>query len=180
MAALYHIFLHAVRPPTHKISKAKSGMNGAFFYIAMSETTNVNYIECKKRRLSARLRCWHDACYMAPDMKLIIAYIQPERLNAVKQSLCTREIYKMSVTNALGCGQQGGYIHMYRGATEEVSLHKKMRIAIGVNDDYVEKTIEAIIEGARTGDIGDGKIFVLPMEECVRIRTGERGPNGIG
>ena len=117
---------------------------------------------------------------MAHDMKLIIAYIQPERLNAVKQSLCTREIYKMSVTNALGCGQQGGYIHMYRGATEEVSLHKKMRIAIGVNDDYVEKTIEAIIEGARTGDIGDGKIFVLPMEECVRIRTGERGPNGIG
>ena len=60
------------------------------------------------------------------------------------------------------------------------SLHKKMRVAIGVNDDYVEKTIEAIIEGARTGDIGDGKIFVLPMEECVRIRTGERGPSAIG
>ena len=113
-------------------------------------------------------------------MKLIIAYIQPERLNAVKQALFAREIYKMSVTNALGCGQQGGYVHMYRGATEEVSLHKKMRLAIGVNDDFIEKTIEAIIEGARTGDIGDGKIFVLPMEECVRIRTGERGPEAIG
>ena len=113
-------------------------------------------------------------------VKLIIAYIQPERLNAVKQALFAREIYKMSVTNALGCGQQGGYVHMYRGATEEVTLHKKMRIAIGVNDDFIEKTIEAIVEGARTGDIGDGKIFVLPMDECVRIRTGERGPAAIG
>ncbi len=113
-------------------------------------------------------------------MKLIIAYIQPERLNAVKQALYEREIYKISVTNALGCGRQGGYVHMYRGAVEEVTLLKKMRLAIPVNDDYVEKTIEGIIEGARTGDIGDGKIFVLPMDECVRIRTGERGPEAIG
>ena len=67
-----------------------------------------------------------------------------------------------------------------QGAVEEVTLHKKMRLSIAVNDDYVEKTIEAIIEGARTGDIGDGKIFVLPMDECVRIRTGERGPSAIG
>ena len=67
-------------------------------------------------------------------MKLIIAYIQPERLNAVKQALFAREIYKMSVTNALGCGKQGGYLHLYRGAVEEVTLHKKMRLAIAVND----------------------------------------------
>ena len=87
-------------------------------------------------------------------MKLIIAYIQPERLNAVKQALFAREIYKMSVTNALGCGKQGGYLHLYRGAVEEVTLHKKMRLAIAVNDHYIDKTIEAIIEGARTGDIG--------------------------
>ena len=106
-------------------------------------------------------------------MKLIIAYIQPERLNAVKQALFAREIYKMSVTNALGCGKQGGYLHLYRGAVEEVTLHKKMRLAIAVNDAYVENTIEAIVEGARTGEIGDGKIFVLPMDECVRIRTGD-------
>ncbi len=117
---------------------------------------------------------------MKGKMKLIIAYIQPERLNAVKQALCTREIYKMSVTNALGCGRQGGYLHMYRGAVEEVTLHKKLRLAIGVNDDYVGKTISAIVEGAHTGEIGDGKIFVLPMEECVRIRTGERGAAAIG
>ncbi len=113
-------------------------------------------------------------------MKLIIAYIQPERLNAVKQALYEREIYKISVTNALGCGRQGGYVKMYRGAVEEVTLLKKMRLAIAVNDDYVEKTIDAIVEGARTGEIGDGKIFVLPMDECVRIRTGERGPEAIG
>ena len=113
-------------------------------------------------------------------MKLIIAYIQPERLNAVKQALYEREIYKLSVTNALVCGQQGGYVHMYRGAVEEVTLLKKMRLAIAVNDDYVEKTIEGIVEGARTGEIGDGKIFVLPMDECIRIRTGERGSAAIG
>ena len=113
-------------------------------------------------------------------MKLIIAYIQPERLNAVKQALYEREVYKMSVSNALGCGQQKGYIHHYRGAIEEVTLLKKIRLAIAVNDDYVEKTVEGIVAGARTGDIGDGKIFVLPMEECIRIRTGEKGPAAIG
>lgn len=113
-------------------------------------------------------------------MKLIIAYIQPERLNAVKQELFAREVYKMSVSNALGCGQQKGYVQMYRGAIEEVSLHKKVRLAIGVNEGFVERTIEGIIAGARTGEIGDGKIFVLPMEECVRIRTGERGEAAIG
>ncbi|MCQ2391397.1 MAG: P-II family nitrogen regulator [Kiritimatiellae bacterium] len=113
-------------------------------------------------------------------MKLIIAYIQPERLNAVKQSLYEREIYKMSVSNAVGCGQQKGYVHQYRGAMEEVTLLKKIRLAIAVNDAYVDKTVEGIIAGARTGDIGDGKIFVLPMDECIRIRTGEKGPAAIG
>ena len=113
-------------------------------------------------------------------MKLIIAYIQPERLNSVKQALYERQVYKMSVSNALGCGQQMGYQHLYRGAIEEVSLLKKVRLAIAVNDEYVQKTVDGIIEGARTGEIGDGKIFVLPMDECIRIRTGERGPAAIG
>lgn len=113
-------------------------------------------------------------------MKLIIAYIKPERLNAVKQELYAREIYKISVTNALGCGRQKGYIEAYRGAIREVNLLKKVRLAIGVNDEYVEQTIEGIIAGARTGNIGDGKIFVLPMDECIRIRTGERGHEAIG
>lgn len=113
-------------------------------------------------------------------MKLIIAYIQPERLNAVKQALYERKVYKMSVSNALGCGQQMGYLHQYRGAIEEVTLLKKLRLAIAVNDAYVEQTVDGIIAGARTGDIGDGKIFVLPMDECIRIRTGERGGAAIG
>ena len=113
-------------------------------------------------------------------MKMIIAYIQPERLNAVKKALYAREVYKLSVTNALGCGQQKGYVTEYRGAIQEVNLLKKVRLAIAVNDDFVEKTVEGIIEGARTGNIGDGKIFVVPMDDCIRIRTGERGPEAIG
>ena len=146
----------------------RKGKHGSGFTVALA------------RLVLSALRRRDGRCGKKGKMKLIIAYIQPERLNAVKQALFAREIYKMSVTNALGCGKQGGFLHLYRGAVEEVTLHKKMRLAIGVNDDYIEKTIDAIIEGARTGDIGDGKIFVLPMDECVRIRTGERGPAAIG
>ena len=113
-------------------------------------------------------------------MKLIIAYIQPEALNDVKQALYDAEIYKMSVTNAMGCGQQKGYHETYRGADIEVNLLKKVRIEIGVNDEFVEATTDAVIKGARTGNIGDGKIFVLDLPECIRIRTGEKGTEAIG
>jgi nitrogen regulatory protein P-II 2 len=113
-------------------------------------------------------------------MKLIIAYIQPHKLNDVKQELYKAEVYKMSITNAMGCGQQKGYHESYRGVDSEVNLIKKVRIAIGVNDAFVKPTIDAIIKGARTGEIGDGKIFVLPMDECIRIRTGETGSVAIG
>ncbi|MFP4104492.1 MAG: P-II family nitrogen regulator [Phycisphaerae bacterium] len=113
-------------------------------------------------------------------MKLITAYIQPEKLNDVKQSLYASEVYKLSVTNALGCGQQGGYHETYRGVDIEVNLLKKVRLEIAVNDDFVEPTIKAIVEGARTGNIGDGKIFVTALERCVRIRTGEEGSEAIG
>ncbi|MEI6892046.1 MAG: P-II family nitrogen regulator [Pontiella sp.] len=113
-------------------------------------------------------------------MKLITAYIQPEQLNEVKQSLYEKEIYKMSVTNAMGCGQQKGYHETYRGADIEVNLLKKVRIEIAVNAEFVDSTVEAIIAGARTGNIGDGKIFVMDLEECIRIRTGETGPEAIG
>jgi len=113
-------------------------------------------------------------------VKLIIAYIQPHKLNDVKQELYKREIYKMSVTNALGCGQQKGYHESYRGADEEVNLLKKVRLEIAVNDSFVQPTVEAIILSARSGDIGDGKIFILPLEECIRIRTGEKGSTAIG
>lgn len=113
-------------------------------------------------------------------MKLIVAYIQPERLTAVKQALYEKEVFKMSVTNALGCGQQMGYHESYRGVDIEVTLLKKVRLEIAVNADFVQPTIDAIIAGARTGNIGDGKIFVLDLGECIRIRTGEKGNDAIG
>ncbi|UCG46923.1 MAG: P-II family nitrogen regulator [Phycisphaerales bacterium] len=113
-------------------------------------------------------------------MKLIIAYVQPHKLQDVKQALYRKEVFKMSVTNALGCGEQKGYHESYRGVDFEVNLLKKVRIEIAVNEAFVEKTVEAIIEGARTGNIGDGKIFILDLSECVRIRTGDRGSDAIG
>ncbi|MGC9454380.1 MAG: P-II family nitrogen regulator [Phycisphaerae bacterium] len=113
-------------------------------------------------------------------MRLIIAYIQPEKLNDVKQALYAAEVYKLSVTNALGCGQQRGYTETYRGVDIEVNLLKKVRLEIAVNEDFVQPTIDAIVAGARTGNIGDGKIFVLPLEHCIRIRTGEEGNDAIG
>ena len=113
-------------------------------------------------------------------MKLIIAYIQPHKLKDVKQALYKAEVYKMSVTNSLGCGQQKGYHESYRGVGLEVNLLKKIRLEIAVNEDYVEKTIKAIIEGAKSGQIGDGKILVLDLKECIRIRTGEKGGDAIG
>ncbi|MBN2279680.1 MAG: P-II family nitrogen regulator [Candidatus Marinimicrobia bacterium] len=113
-------------------------------------------------------------------MKLVIAYIQPERLPEVKQALYAREIFKISVTNAMGCGRQKGYHETYRGADIEVNLLKKVRIEIAVNESFVQPTIDGIIEGSKTGQIGDGKIFVLPIEECIRIRTGETGHDAIG
>jgi nitrogen regulatory protein P-II 1 len=113
-------------------------------------------------------------------MKLIIAYIQPHKLNDVKQELYKAEVYKMSVTNSMGCGQQKGYTEQYRGIEMEVNLLKKVRLEIAVNDNFVKPTIDAIIKGARSGEIGDGKIFVVPIEECVRIRTGQTGSVAIG
>jgi nitrogen regulatory protein P-II 1 len=116
-------------------------------------------------------------------MKLIIAYVQPHKLNKVKEELYKAEVYKMSVTNSLGCGQQKGYHESYRGVEIEVNLLKKTRIEIAVNEDYVQPTIDAIVEGARAGsdgEIGDGKIFIMPMQEVIRIRSGERGSEAIG
>jgi nitrogen regulatory protein P-II 2 len=113
-------------------------------------------------------------------MKLIIAYIQPYKLKDVKQALYKAQVYKVSVTNALGCGEQQGYEESYRGIKFEVNLLKKVRLEVAVNDNFVEKTIDAIVEGAKTGKIGDGKILVVDLPECVRIRTGERGIKAIG
>jgi len=113
-------------------------------------------------------------------MKLIIALIQPHKLPDVKEALFDAKIFKMTVSNALGCGQQKGFTETYRGVIHEVNLLKKIRLEIAVNKDFVEPTIRAIVKGARTGQIGDGKIFVLDLPECIRIRTGECGTPAIG
>ena len=113
-------------------------------------------------------------------MKLVIAYIQPHKLIDVKKELYKAEVHKMSVTNALGCGEQLGYEESYRGIKFEVNLLKKVRLEVAVNDNYLDRTVDAIIEGAKTGNIGDGKIFILDLPDCIRIRTGDKGSKAIG
>ncbi len=113
-------------------------------------------------------------------MKLVIAYIRPERLNVVKQELYKRHIFNISVTNALGSGRQRGFVESYRGVEIEVNLLKKVRLEIAVNDEFLAPTIEGIKAGAKTGQIGDGVIFVVNLEECIRIRTDETGSVAIG
>ncbi|NLL14730.1 MAG: P-II family nitrogen regulator [Fibrobacter sp.] len=113
-------------------------------------------------------------------MKLVVAVIQPTKLPDVKRALFEADVRKMTVTNVIGCGQQGGYTESYRGSIIEVNLLKKIRIEIAVNENFVKPTIDAIIKGARTGNIGDGKIFILDLPQCIRIRTGEEGNEAIG
>ncbi len=113
-------------------------------------------------------------------MKLVIAYIQPYKLKDVKKALYDAEVYKMSVTNSRGCGEQLGYQESYRGIKFEVNLLKKVRVEIAVTEPFLDKTVDAIVKGARTGEIGDGKIIIMDVVDCVRIRTGERGKVAIG
>ncbi|OGS36495.1 MAG: transcriptional regulator [Elusimicrobia bacterium RIFOXYB2_FULL_49_7] len=113
-------------------------------------------------------------------MKLIIAIIQPHRLEEVKEALYKQEINLMTVSEVLGHGRQKGIDEFYRGAKETGNLMKKIRLEIAVNDNFVAPTVDAIVQGARTGEVGDGKIFILNLEECVRIRTGETGSVAIG
>ena len=113
-------------------------------------------------------------------MKLIIAIIQPHKLDDVMRELDDKEIYLKTVSNVLGVGRQKGVTEVYRGVKEVGTLLKKIRIEIAVNDQYVQPAVDAIVKAARTGNIGDGKIFVLPLEECIRIRSGETGKVAIG
>ena len=113
-------------------------------------------------------------------MKLIIAIIKPDRLEAVKQELYKEEVNLMTVSEVLGHGRQMGVTEVYRGAREMGNLLRKIRLEIAVNENFVEPTIQAIIKGGQTGEVGDGKIFVLELKDCVRIRTEERGGGAIG
>lgn len=113
-------------------------------------------------------------------MKLVIAIIQPDRLEEVKEELYKVEVNLITVSEVLGHGRQKGVTEVYRGVKESGNLLRKVRLDIAVNDNFVAPTVKAIIKGARTGEIGDGKIFVLELADVVRIRTEERGPAAIG
>ena len=113
-------------------------------------------------------------------MKLITAYIQPDRLEDVKKELFNASVEKFSITNALGCGKEKKYSESYRGIIEEVDLMKKLRIEIAINDEYKNAAVTALINGARSSKVGDGKIFIQNLDECIRIRTGETDENAIG
>lgn len=116
-------------------------------------------------------------------MKLIVAIIRPERWEAVRAELSKHDIYLMTVSDVRGVGKERGTTEVYRGTEFEEQTIPKIKLEIAVNDAFMEDALEAILVGARTGStgsIGDGKVFVLPLEDCVRIRTGERGKQAIG
>jgi nitrogen regulatory protein P-II 1 len=113
-------------------------------------------------------------------MKYIIAVIRPHKLDDVKAELDKHDVHLMTVVDAIGCGRQKGVTEVYRGVKEAGNLLRKIKLEIAVNDDFLEQTIEAITKGAGEGQIGDGKIFVFDLKDCVRIRTGERGKEAIG
>jgi len=113
-------------------------------------------------------------------MKLIIAIIQPSKLEEVKEELYKQGINLITVSEVMGHGRQKGITEIYRGAKETGNLLRKIRLEIAVNEEFVEPTIKTIVKGAKTGETGDGKIFVLDLKECVRIRTEERGGIAIG
>ena len=115
-------------------------------------------------------------------MKLVIAIIRPEKLEEVKNALADQEINRMTVSDCQGFGQQRGHTEVYRGQEYQVNLLRKVKLEIAVNDEFLDTTVQAIVKAGRSeadGKIGDGKIFVLPLEDAVRIRTGETGTEAI-
>ncbi|MEK6558009.1 MAG: P-II family nitrogen regulator [Candidatus Margulisiibacteriota bacterium] len=113
-------------------------------------------------------------------MKLVIAIIQPHRLEEVKQALYAADVHLITVSEVLGHGRQKGVTEVYRGMRESGNLLRKIRIEIAINAAFLQPTIDAIIKGARTVEVGDGKIWVMDLEDCIRIRTGEHGSAAIG
>jgi nitrogen regulatory protein P-II 1 len=113
-------------------------------------------------------------------MKLVIAIIQPHQLEEVKKELYATDVNLVTVNEVLGHGRQKGVTEYYRGVKETGNLLRKVRLEIAVNDNFLEPTIKAIIKGAKTGETGDGKIFVLDLKDCIRIRTEETGSVAIG
>ncbi len=112
-------------------------------------------------------------------MKLVVAIIRPERLNAVLESLYNADVRGLTVSKVQGHGGEVEHVENYRGVTVKMDLQAKMRLEIGVSESFVQPTVDAIVHAARTGDVGDGKIFVLPVERVIRIRTGEEDARAV-
>ncbi len=112
-------------------------------------------------------------------MKFIIAIIQPAKLDSVKEALGEVEVVRLTVLDCQGFGRQRGQSISFDGHETGMNLLRKVQLQIAVNDDFVDATVAAITKGSHSGEIGDGKIFVLPMDDCIRIRTGERGPEAV-
>ncbi len=113
-------------------------------------------------------------------MKYVIAVIQPDKLEDVLEQLVEEDVHLVTASDVMGRGRQKGVAEIYRSHKEPGGLLRKVKLEIAVNDDFLEKTLSAIIKGARTGNIGDGKILVFELDECMRIRTGEHGDVAIG
>jgi len=113
-------------------------------------------------------------------MKYIIAIIRPEKVAEVQAALSEKEVFLMTVSDVRGCGRQRGFTEQFHGTKGLIRLLSKVKLEIAVNDDYAQPAVDAIMNAAHSGNIGDGKIFVLPLEECFRIRTGEEGGKAIG
>ena len=112
-------------------------------------------------------------------MKMIIAIIRPERVNSVLEALFRVQVRGLTITRVQGHGGETEHVENYRGTTVKMTLAEKVRIEIGVSESFVETTITAITEAARTGEVGDGKIFVMPLERVVRIRSNERDRDAV-
>ena len=106
-------------------------------------------------------------------MKLVVAIVRPEKLNDVLEALYRAEVRGLTISRVRGHGGETEQVETYRGTTVKVELHDKVRIEIGVSDHFVKPTVDAILSGGKTGEVGDGKVFVLPVEKVYRIRTGE-------
>lgn len=112
-------------------------------------------------------------------MKKITAIVRPERMEALKEALFAAHVSGMTVSQVQGCGSQHGWTEYYRGTEVLLNMVPKVKFEVVVEDDAVDALVDTIVGAARTGEVGDGKIFVAPVEEVVRIRTGERGASAV-
>ncbi|MEX2583061.1 MAG: P-II family nitrogen regulator [Gemmatimonadota bacterium] len=112
-------------------------------------------------------------------MKLIVAIVRPDRLGDVLEALFRADVRGLTVSTVQGHGGEMEQVETYRGMTVKMELHDKVRLEIGVSDPFVDRTVKAILESARTGDVGDGKVFVIPVEKVYRIRSGEEDAEAV-